>query len=130
MKKLLTILLLITTTGLTAQTLMLSETKGRIVFEMRRYSTFHRVQSDTLRYQRGTTTIDYLFTGKRCTAASISMPANEAEAFITEKTSCNCWKPVAPDEWIYETNVFDNPVTVVRSEKANSVKFTYRFNDL
>jgi len=121
-----TAILILTASAAFSQSLMLSVSKSRIRSEMSHYSDRQRTNSDTLQYIKDSTMIEYLFTDRLCSEASIEMPTYSAECFVQEKLDCNCWKPTGADTWQYQTNVFTSPVPVVRIWKENSVKFKYR----
>ena len=137
MKKLITIIILISITTLApAQTLMLSVQRSVVKAEMRRVEGFTLTDSlpDFLQYKRGSQTIAYEFEKVGwwkwiCITASITMPKEDSEAFVLGKLDCNCWKPTGPNTWLYETNVFDSPVIVQRtSNNNNTITFTYKLS--
>ena len=126
MKTTITAILILTASTAFSQSLMLSVSKARIRSEMSHYKEWQRTGSDTLQYVKDSTMIEYLFTDRLCSEASIEMPTYSAECFVQEKLNCNCWKPTGADSWQYQTNVFTSPVPVVRIVKGNSVKFQYK----
>lgn len=109
------------------QPLMLSCTKGQIRSEMSRHESWAQISGEPMQYLRDSTIVEYLFENKHCNEASITMPVAEADKFIAEKIDCNCWKEVAPDIWIYETNHFDARVLVYRISEKKFIRFKYRF---
>ena len=128
MKKTLTILLIIASTTLSAQSLMLSCRKGTIKAEMRRYPEWVEQHTENgLKYVRGAETVFYGLNDNLCTFASIEMPSTEAERFVLAKLDCNCWCEVGPDQWLYNTQLFDSPVMVKRAVIGDKVRFTYTF---
>lgn len=129
MKKTLTILILLTTIGAHSQPLMLSCRKATIKAEMRRNAEWQVEQSKVgLKYTYGVKTIEYGLIGRICVTASIEMPTNQAEKFVTDKLDCNCWCEAGIDTWVYNTQLFDSPVIVNRTIQGDKTKFTYKLN--
>lgn len=130
MKKILTIILLLTTVTLSAQPLMLSCRKMAIKSEMRRFKAWQQIPSNNgLKYVCGAKTVFYTLNDNVCTSASITMPEECSEDFIKGKLDCNCWCSISDTSWIYNTNLFDTTVVVIRFNEHKFVRFNYKLNE-
>ena len=137
MKPTLTTILILITLTVFSQTLMLQNRKARIKQDMHLYSEWTRTVTaqDYLEYQCNNTCIAYRFTedtrheytGKWiCTEIYKTMPADCKLLYVQRGYDQQCWREIAPNQWIFYADEFTGYIQVQAIDAAETVTFVFR----
>ena len=137
MKTTLTTILILITLTVFSQTLMLQNRKARIKQDMHLYSEWTRTVTaqDYLEYQCNNTCIAYRFTedtrheytGKWiCTEIYKTMPADCKLLYVQRGYDQQCWREIAPNQWIFYADEFTGYIQVQAIDAAETVTFVFR----
>lgn len=126
MKKLTTIILILSVQFVSAQYVCLEWTKNQVRHEYRELTVIFEAK-DYIEYKTATGWQSYEFTrvGKSwiCTQAQICLPQSEADSLIS-KHRYN-WQVIEPNRWLYHTGIYDKPVNVEADRYGDGVIFRY-----